>query len=58
MQEYSPPVSLRRGDEIGWFSMGSGLAIVFEAPDGYSLDTGGVCPPGQYLRLGTRMDKR
>lgn len=55
VKSFTPPVHMRRGDEIGWFEMGSGLVLAFEAPADYQLRKD-IPVPGKQLYMGMRMD--
>ena len=48
INEYSEPIRYSTGDEIGYFSLGSTVVLVFE----YDKNASVMVKPGQHLILG------
>jgi phosphatidylserine decarboxylase len=51
--EYNPPHVFAAGEEMGWFEVGSGIVMVFEAPRDWSLVREAMTP-GHSFKLGDR----
>jgi hypothetical protein len=45
------PWHFSKGEEIGWFEVGSGLCLVFEAPENWNLQHLAMAP-GRKFQLG------
>jgi phosphatidylserine decarboxylase len=57
VQEYSPPRTVAKGAELGYFQVGSGLTLVFEAPVNWSVREDRVVP-GKHVSLGLAISQK
>lgn len=46
-------IKLNKGDEMGYFNMGSSIMLIFETPKGHKF----TVEPGQKVKLGDRIFK-
>jgi phosphatidylserine decarboxylase len=56
VKRYEPPLVFQAADEVGWFQVGSGFVLVFEAPEDWKLDDHAT--PGTFHRLASRISAR